>query len=171
MMSVLTLAPRSRNQVRRSCHVGLRPRRELSALSAQLSAIAERRGVTLALLAGPSGPVAEVDHKAILDALVNLVANAIDAASSTAQGRVEVKVEKDVDEVGFRVSDNGPGIRQKSSRTSSRVLQHEGIGRNRSLGLMTVKKVVEEHGGRVAYESVGGGGAVFSIRLPKTAPP
>ncbi|MEW6748001.1 MAG: transposase [Planctomycetota bacterium] len=78
MMSVLTLAPRSRNQVKRSCHVGLRPRRELSALSAQCSVLSsqaiyvndavakERRLSTTERLVfhqATSGPVMEKLHE------------------------------------------------------------------------------------------------------------
>ncbi|MEW6746463.1 MAG: hybrid sensor histidine kinase/response regulator [Planctomycetota bacterium] len=137
---------------------------------------AERRGVTVAVLAGSPGPVVEVDRNAILDALTNLVTNAIDAAASTAQGRVEVTVENYVDEAGFRVSDNGPGIPAEIEPHLFQGFFSTKGSAGTGLGLMTVKKVVEEHGGRVAYESArgksaGGGGAVFSILLPKTATP
>jgi PAS domain S-box-containing protein len=45
------------------------------------------------------------------------------------------------------------------------------VGIGTGLGLAIVKSGVEQHGGRIAVESRAGQGAVFTIRLPRIAPP
>ncbi|MHC4590262.1 MAG: ATP-binding protein [Planctomycetota bacterium] len=41
---------------------------------------------------------------------------------------------------------------------------HKGTG----LGLLTTKKIVHQHGGKVSFESEKGEGSVFRIELPRS---
>jgi signal transduction histidine kinase len=75
--------------------------------------------------------------------------------------------------VYFEVQDTGPGI---AAELSERIFQpyvraglpgQPGIG----LGLATVKRLVEAHGGRVGVRSVVAGGSLFWFELPRAADP
>jgi len=89
-------------------------------------------------------------------------------------GRIEVRLEEDVDEIVLTVADNGQGIpssflphifemfRQADSGTSR---AQSGMG----IGLAVVQQLVELHGGLVTAFSAGvGKGATFTIRLPRS---
>jgi two-component system, NtrC family, sensor histidine kinase HydH len=95
--------------------------------------------------------------------LVNLVTNAVDAASP--QGAVWVRGARDGDAVTLAVEDTGPGVDPVTARRLFEPLittKERGIG----LGLALVKRIVERHGGAVGYEPRPGGGARFTVRLP-----
>jgi signal transduction histidine kinase len=95
---------------------------------------------------------------------VNLLQNAVHAASprgevrvrgSTADGAVEIAVE-----------DTGPGVDPSTRRRLFEPLvttKDKGIG----LGLALVKRIAERHGGTVEYADRPGGGARFTVRLPR----
>lgn len=89
-------------------------------------------------------------------------------------GRIEVRLEEEVDEIVLSVADNGQGIpssflphifemfRQADSGTSR---AQSGMG----IGLAVVQQLVELHGGSVTAFSAGEGkGATFTIRLPRS---
>jgi signal transduction histidine kinase len=100
----------------------------------------------------------------------NLVSNAI--KFTPAGGRVDLDLEAEPTEVVIRVRDTGAGIaaeflphvferfRQADSTTER---QHGGLG----LGLAIVRHLVESHGGTVRAENLTGGGASFTVTLPR----
>jgi two-component system sensor histidine kinase ResE len=78
----------------------------------------------------------------------------------------------DSDTVQIRVADNGPGIPEEELKyiwnrfhkvDKSRTRNESGTG----LGLSIVKKIIEQHQGRVTVESEVGKGSKFSFILPK----
>jgi signal transduction histidine kinase len=100
----------------------------------------------------------------------NLLSNAI--KFTPPGGRVEVRIEQDIDALVIVVSDTGVGIspaflphvferfRQQDVGTQR---EHGGLG----LGLAIVRHLVELHGGRVTAESEGPNrGATFRVWLP-----
>lgn len=65
----------------------------------------------------------------------------------------------------IRVSDDGPGIPEAIRQRVFEpffTTKEEGTG----LGLSIVARIIEEHGGSVAVESIEGQGAAFVISLP-----
>ena len=100
----------------------------------------------------------------------NLVKNALQAMPENHAGRVEITLEAQADEVVVRVKDNGDGIPVEiqyrvfepnfSTKTS-------GMG----LGLAITRRIVENHGGEIAFVSTPGKGTEFTVRLPRTDPP
>lgn len=89
-------------------------------------------------------------------------------------GSVKVRARYAPDRVAFIFSDTGPGVPEKdmphlfdSFFQAADYLTREvgGIG----LGLATVKRIVEGHGGTVAAQKNTGGGMVFSFSLPRAA--
>jgi signal transduction histidine kinase len=104
--------------------------------------------------------------------LQNLVANAIKFHGQEAP-RVHVSAEKKGDGWQFSVRDNGIGIRPEDrdklfkmfSRLHSRQ-EYEGTG----IGLATVKRIVERHGGAVWFDSEVGKGSTFYFTIPDHEP-
>ncbi len=133
--------------------------------------VAEARGVELKLLP-PNAPISfEGDRARLLQALSNLLDNALkftpEGGSVTLSARIEGS------EVRFVVADTGAGIAERrlphlfDRFWSLGGRRHGGIG----LGLAITKGIVEAHGGRVEVESQPGRGSSFTLIFPKDAEP
>ncbi len=108
-------------------------------------------------------PAVEGDALQLRQVLVNLLQNAVHAASP--RGEVRVAGGREGDAVALAVEDSGPGVDQATARRLFEPLittKAHGIG----LGLALVKRIVERHGGGVRYEPRPGGGARFLVRFP-----
>ena len=107
-----------------------------------------------------------VDHDRILQALGNLIGNALKFTPTG--GRVTLSVRREGDEVLISVSDTGPGVDPAQvSRLFDRYWQanrrdKRGVG----LGLSIVKGIMEAHGGEVRVETRSGAGTTFTLVLP-----
>ncbi|HUF75386.1 MAG TPA: PAS domain-containing sensor histidine kinase, partial [Longimicrobiales bacterium] len=131
---------------------------------------AGRRGVELRIEGAAGNTWARVDRDRILQALANLLDNALRVTKEG--GRVVLGV-ADIDGVvDLSVSDTGPGIPPRLlENLFDRFSQSEddragGAG----LGLAIVRGVAEAHGGEVMVES-DVGGTTFTIRLPRGSAP
>jgi signal transduction histidine kinase len=99
-------------------------------------------------------------------ALGNLLRNAVEA--TPAGGEILVSTTREGNEVLARVTDTGAGM---TPDVQARVFEpyfstkKAGTG----LGLPTVRRVVEEHGGTLTMQSEVGKGTQFTIRLPARA--
>ncbi len=114
----------------------------------------------------------DVDPARITQALVNLLANAIDASPSGS--RVEVGCSEAVKDgirfVTCEVRDHGAGILPEHGEEIFDpffTTKDGGTG----LGLATVKKIVSLHGGRIEVESEVGSGTVMRVVLPAEKEP
>jgi two-component system, OmpR family, sensor kinase len=105
--------------------------------------------------------------------LANLLRNALVHTPDTTA--IEVSLEQDEQSVSVSVRDHGPGLPDASPQLLfDRFWRAEG-GRERGkagagLGLSIVGTVVDAHGGRVSASNAEGGGALFTVLLPKVAP-
>lgn len=133
----------------------------------------------------PSLPDVFGDRDALMQVVVNLIANAIEAihsvqSASGEQGVVEIKTlyraginRRRADgtsqalPVEIRVIDNGPGV---SENLRERVFQPfvTGKANGHGLGLALVSTIIERHGGMVDLTSKPGQ-TVFSLLLPITS--
>jgi chemotaxis family two-component system sensor kinase Cph1 len=96
----------------------------------------------------------------------NLLGNAVKYSSKTGAPMVTVIGEHLEDQVRYRVSDNGIGVKLKDLEKifdlftrSDEVDAYEGSG----VGLAIVKKIMEKHQGRIWVESEPGLGATFHV--------
>lgn len=113
--------------------------------------------------AGVGSVGADWDH--LQAAIVNLLRNAKDA--TPAGGEIRVSTVRDGAFVTLRVTDSGAGIPpdlQKRVFDPYFSTKRTGTG----LGLPTVRRVVEEHGGTLTLQSDVGKGTQFSMQLPAT---
>jgi signal transduction histidine kinase len=102
-------------------------------------------------------------------ALSNLVRNAITHVDGGPAKRVDVLVVDAHDRVRIEVRDNGPGLTPgtEASVFEPFVRGPEATRAGLGLGLATVKRIVETHGGAVGVTSRSGVGARFWMELPK----
>lgn len=121
----------------------------------------------------PEGlPAVRVDRDAIVEALVNLLQNAV---KHTAPPRkIEIVARVVGSELGLTVADDGPGIPvadrkrvfEKFYQSDTRLSSPTGANRGSGLGLSIVRAIVHGHGGRVELETEEGQGSRFTLWLP-----
>jgi signal transduction histidine kinase len=131
-----------------------------------LAGRADAAGVTLAIDGGPT-PV-QGDPRRLKEALINLVANAIEATPSG--GTVALRLRNGNGEVMLDVRDTGRGIAPEDLErlgTSFFTTRANGTG----LGVVLAQGVITQHGGTLSYASTVGQGTTATIRLPGKAMP
>ncbi|MFL5358738.1 protoglobin domain-containing protein [Archangium sp.] len=115
---------------------------------------------TLPTLQGDPGQMRQV--------FVNLLENAVQAVGES--GSVSLLASPGPDAVELVLEDSGPGVSEPIRRRMFEPLmttKARGIG----LGLPLVKRILERHGGSIAYAPREGAGARFVLRLPLPTPP
>lgn len=145
---------------------------------------AERHGVALRAEAATPGVLrAEIDPRLVKQALLNLMINATQAfgPGATAQGdggagvrEVVLRVAQGREPDGTRVVcihviDTGPGIPAETLGSIFKPYFTTKSGGS-GLGLPTSRRLIEEHGGRIAVRSEVGRGSEFTVVLPVTPP-
>lgn len=121
------------------------------------------------LLFLPLEPLEElyVDDIQIQQIMVNLIKNSLDAINEAGQnnGRIEIHIRKEGQEVLVSVTDNGPGvpeIHRPRLFDSFFTTKPKGVG----LGLSICKSIAAAHGGTLHHEQPGEGGSRFTLSLP-----
>ncbi|MCC6646009.1 MAG: GAF domain-containing protein [Polyangiaceae bacterium] len=109
--------------------------------------------------------LAYFDEGKVTRALHNLVRNSIEALGERG-GHIEIAVRREAGAVVFSVRDDGPGIPKAVEARLFDSFVTSGKKGGTGLGLAAVKKIVEEHGGRVSAET-SPGGTTFSFTLPQ----
>ncbi|HUR26331.1 MAG TPA: ATP-binding protein [Candidatus Thermoplasmatota archaeon] len=152
-------------------------RKELTLMEVDLGAVANQVLSTLAAAAPDRRVQVEVESDLLArgDAdllgilMSNLLANAWKFSSGRPRARIEVGRKRDVREPTFFVRDNGAGFDMEHAANLFKPFQRlhsasefEGTG----VGLATVHRIVQRHGGRVWAESEPGKGATFWFTLP-----
>ncbi|MBT5057275.1 MAG: hypothetical protein HOM68_12105 [Gemmatimonadetes bacterium] len=139
-------------------------------VTASLQTVAEQKQIALSL-ASDGEATAWADADRIHQVLVNLVGNAIKFTES--EGKVDVRVQGEGDEIIVAVSDTGPGIPDDQLATIFDKFHQVGSSADRQgagLGLAISHKLIELHGGTVFVDSELGVGSTFTLTLPVRAP-
>lgn len=135
-------------------------------------------GEVLDLLAPPKhiGVVVETDMPVLntskimlLQVFSNLISNAIKYNDKPA-GLITIRCAELHAHYEFRVEDNGPGIPaeyQEKVFVIFQTLQSRDKKESTGIGLTIVKRIVEEHGGKIWIESKEGNGSKFVFTWPK----
>jgi PAS domain S-box-containing protein len=131
---------------------------------------AAKQSVELVLEASPEVTEAMLDPQGMETCLTNLVSNGIDAVTIRAPrgGRVVVRTREEGDDLIFEVADDGCGIDQEIKAKIFTTFFTTKGGKGTGLGLLTTRKIVQEHGGKMEIESLPGQGSTFRIRLPRS---
>jgi len=149
-------------------HEPMRLHSALADVLALLAPEAERRGVTLEQHFDALDDRLLGDAVQLQQVLMNLVLNAMDAMEQTAPGdrRVRITTAERGDALALSVADRGCGIDAAMHTTifdSFVTTKARGMG----LGLPIVRAIVEAHHGHIAVASQPGGGASFTVTLPR----
>ena len=132
---------------------------------------AAEAGVTLRTLPAPGLPAVMLDPRLFRQVLMNLALNAVQALSDAGTPRPTLELTTRPILAGsaggaveLTVADNGPGVPADARATMWDPFVSTKPGGS-GLGLPTVRKVVEGHGGRIHCES-GPAGTTFRVALP-----
>jgi signal transduction histidine kinase len=134
--------------------------------------LAEDYGITLELVTDEHLEDVWFDPQEIHRCLLNMVTNAIDACANVESPQNKARVilrsmrKKDC-AVEYQVVDNGIGMDEEvKKKIFQRFFSTKG-SRGTGLGLMVAKKIVDEHGGVISFQSEKNKGATFIIKLPE----
>ena len=116
------------------------------------------------------GIVVEMDAALGRVMFENLLGNAFKYSAKTIAPRIEVGRTKDGDRPAFFVRDNGagfdPAFKEKLFRPFERLHPSREFGGS-GVGLATVERIVQRHGGAIWAEGEVGRGATFYVHLPE----
>jgi PAS domain S-box-containing protein len=135
--------------------------------------LAAERHLALAVDVPASLP-AQLDAEKVEHVLANLLSNAV---KFTPQGgHIGCRLQVHGPAAAITVSDSGPGIpADQREAIFERFVQVDGGADRRyggtGLGLAIAKEFVALHGGTIAVGDAPGGGGLFTVTLPLTAPP
>ncbi|MCP3901874.1 MAG: HAMP domain-containing histidine kinase, partial [Desulfobacteraceae bacterium] len=111
-----------------------------------------------------------MDTDAIHNCLLNLVTNAFDSfgnlLDSTQPRNVDLVVKIENNDIVYSVLDNGCGINGTIEKSIfNDFITTKGMN-GTGFGLMTTKKIIEEHKGEISFKTTVGKGSKFIIRIP-----
>jgi|GEM_PF-6620054 len=116
-----------------------------------------------------AGPMPHIicERVRIGEVFSNLVSNAVEY-NDKEHAEITIGFEDHVDEVEFFVADNGPGIEERYFEKIFKIFQRlSSDGSGTGVGLALVKKIIQDHKGRIWVESEVGQGTTFRFVLPK----
>ena len=146
------------------------PRMTLESLNAVIedtlqfmSAEIQSAGVTAEANLSRGLPRVWLDHDQMKQVFINLIKNALQAMKPG--GKLTVATERTEEFVMVIVTDTGAGI---PPNLIGKIFEpYESTKQGGSgLGLMIVRRIVQQHGGGIDVDSVVGKGTVFRVRLP-----
>ena len=119
--------------------------------------------------------LALMDSDAIHNCLLNLVTNAFDAFDESldpegqkqdGQRQVTLSITAQEKEIIYQVKDTGAGMSESvEASLFKKFITTKGMN-GTGFGLMTTKKIIEEHQGNISFRSEPGKGSEFIIRIP-----
>jgi len=148
----------------------------------QFRDVAAQGGAELVFNPGPEITPLWMDAEGITACLANIVSNGIEACQTAADDdaaasdgadpcRVTLRIDSDLDQVRFVVTDTGCGMDTDTrDRLFKEAVSTKGWQGN-GMGLLVASRVVADHGGTITVDSEPGQGATFRISLPRRDEP
>lgn len=137
----------------------------------EMTPLVEAKKVRIEVDAGDGNeiPLMKLDRERILQALRNLVGNAVKFTPEN--GCITMRTRRKDRSVEFSIKDTGPGIPRENlemifEKFHQSPGQPPGSIKGTGLGLAFVKHIITAHGGKVWAESEPGGGTTFTFALP-----
>lgn len=135
----------------------------LGELREQTARLFADRPLELTFSGGAAGAKLALDQRSMARVFVNLVQNAIEAASGPVS--VSIGSRRTADEVVIEVVDDGPGVpAEVQDRLFDPYFTTKTAGTG--LGLAICRRLVEAHGGSIQLEATAPGETRFVLRLP-----
>jgi nitrogen fixation/metabolism regulation signal transduction histidine kinase len=141
---------------------------DLNALIREVLTLYESLGSSIELELAEGVPPIVGDAAQLRQVVHNVLQNAQDALAETREPHIRIAVEAAGEGIRFSITDNGTGFPENLMKRVFEpyvTTKPKGTG----LGLVIVKKIVEEHGGEVAIANVAPRGARVTILLPSAA--
>jgi two-component system phosphate regulon sensor histidine kinase PhoR len=134
-----------------------------------LHPLAEEKNASIQTTFSSTGIIVTADKYYMLLTFINLIENAIKYSNSP---KINIATYTEGHDCCIAVKDNGIGISEENQKkifnrffrvTEGDLHTTKGFG----LGLNFVKKIVEEHGGKIDVKSEPGNGSTFIIKIPQ----
>lgn len=131
--------------------------------------LAEKKKITLVYHSDNLCPIIQCDQNKIFQVLSNLITNAI--KFSNAGSNVEIFLDSKEQEVILSVKDHGIGIPENAQAGLFQPFTKASVSgtageKCTGLGLAIAHKIVQEHKGKIWFESKQGKGTTFHVSLP-----
>jgi two-component system sensor histidine kinase GlrK len=135
----------------------------------EISPLVEAKKIHLEVMATKELPTIKIDSERILQALRNIIGNAVKFTPEA--GQVKISVRLTDHQVEVSVADTGPGIPKGNLNTIFEKFQQATGGgsspiQGTGLGLAIAKQIITHHGGKIWAESRLGQGSTFIFVLP-----
>lgn len=115
-------------------------------------------------------PPVSGDPEQLMQVLLNLLTNAIDA--SAPGGSVLIEARRRAQQVALAVRDTGAGIpAERQKEIFEPFVSSKPRGRGTGLGLYIADRIVRDHGGHIVVESAEGRGTTMTVVLPAREDP
>ncbi|MFO7687569.1 MAG: response regulator [Desulfobacterales bacterium] len=137
---------------------------------ALVEAEASLKEIKISLAGVEPHPIAWTDPYQLLQVLLNLLTNSIQATD--AGGRITISLRASLEEANIAVQDTGCGIPEENlAKLFEPFFTTKGVGQGTGMGLYVSWGIVTKLGGLITVESQPGEGTTFTITLPvkKTA--
>ena len=133
----------------------------------RLSTMASAKNITVVKETQGQIPAVWGDISRLEQVMTNLVENAIKYST---EGKVIIKIKKQLDNVIVSVVDQGPGVSDEDAQRIfglfERGQEMKKKVRGSGLGLFISKAIIDAHGGTIGVSHDSGGGACFYFSLP-----
>lgn len=138
----------------------------LNELRELLQPLLQGKQITLQVESKTTDPL-PIDGNRMIRAVYNLSSNAIDAMTDNG-GSLTLRLTRPDTQFLLEVIDTGPGIPEEIRDRLFDAFVTHGKKNGTGLGTAISKKIIEEHGGSIAFTTATGKGTTFQIHLPAT---
>ncbi len=132
-------------------------------IRATLSTIPIHKNIKVSITVAENFPRLRVDHALMRRVFTNLFTNAVQAMPE--KGELTIKAVEKEESAFISVEDTGIGIAEEAKPKIFQPL-FTTKAKGQGFGLAVCKRVVEAHGGTIAFDSQLGKGSIFTVRLP-----